>query len=192
MTVNFKFQIQVSFNESVYFNEVIQNHKTISKARSNLCLKMRLIEGLRTSEECALLKKKVSTTSLTKKYKKSNTFQNSLHVFKIYYRYWEDKKVNSFLIWLSHTLFYNIFTTLTCKINKFIKEFVEFINDLSITCSIGSTQVFYGYMCRIHYRKNVFFFKKSLTPLCSLCKFYLKNDCHLLDEYRHKTPLWST
>ena len=87
MTVNFKFQIQVSFNESVYFNEVIQNHKTISKARSNLCLKMRLIEGLRTSEECALLKKKVSTTSLTKKYKKSNTLQNSLHVFKIYYRY---------------------------------------------------------------------------------------------------------
>ena len=140
----------------------------------------------RTSEECALLKKKVSTTSLTKKYKKSNKLQNSLHVFKIYYRYWEDKKVNSFLIWLSHILSYNIFTTLICKINKSIKEFVEFINDLSITCSTWSTQVFGWYLCRIQYKKNYFFFKKSLTLLCSLCKLYHKNDCHLFDEYKKK------
>ena len=62
----------------------------------------------RTSEECALLKKKVSTTSLIKKYKKSNTLQNPLYGFKIYYQYWEDKEVNSFLIWFSH-IFFTIF-----------------------------------------------------------------------------------
>ena len=40
--------------------------------------------------------------------------------------------------------------TLVCeKYSKFIEELVEFINDLSITCSICSTQVFDWYLRRI-------------------------------------------
>ena len=45
MTFNFTFETQVSFNQSVYFNELIRKQKQVVK-HSNLCLKMRLIEGV--------------------------------------------------------------------------------------------------------------------------------------------------
>ena len=53
------------------------------------------------------------------------------------------------------------------KYSKFIKELLEFVNDLSITYSICYAQVFDWYLCRIQYKKNCFFFKKSLAPLGS-------------------------
>ena len=97
------------------------------------------------------------------------------------------------MIGLSNILFTK-FTTYNLhmqKYSKFIKELLKFINDLSTTCSICSTQVFDWYLCRIQYKKNSFFFRKSLTPLCSLCKLYHETDCHLFDEYKHKDPLWN-
>ena len=63
-----------------------------------------------------------------------------------------------------------------------MEELVEFINDLSTTCSICSTQVFDWYLCRIKYKKNGFFFKKSLIPSSSLCKLYHETDSHRFDE----------
>ena len=96
------------------------------------------------------------------------------------------KKVKIFLIWLSHT-FFTILKTYNPhmqKHNKFIEELVGFINDLSITCWICSTQVFDWYLCRIQYKKNCFFTKKSLIPLSSLCKLYHETDCHRFDEYK--------
>ena len=69
------------------------------------------------------------------------------------------------------------------KYSKFINELVEFINDLSITCLICSIQVFDWYLCRMQYKKNCFFFKQSLNPLCYLCKLYHETDRHLFDEY---------
>ena len=103
------------------------------------------------------------------------------------------KKVKIFLIWLlMHFLQYFKHITLVCKkYSKFIKELVEFINDLSITCSICSTEVFGWYLCCIKYKKNCFFFKKSLIPLSSLSKLYHETDCHRFDEYKHKTSLWN-
>ena len=74
--------------------------------------------------------------------------------------------------------------TLTCKKYKFIEELVGFINDLSITCWICSTQVFDWYLCRIQYKKNCFFTKKSSIPLRSLCKLYHETDCHRFNEYK--------
>ena len=75
--------------------------------------------------------------------------------------------------------------TLTCKkYNKFIEELVGIINDLSITCWICATQVFDWYLCRIQYKKNCFFTKKSLIPLSSFCKLYHEIDCHRFDEYK--------
>ena len=102
------------------------------------------------------------------------------------------KKAKIFLIWLLvHFLQYLKHITLICKkYSKFIEELVEFINDLSITCSICSTQVFDWYLCRIQYKKNCFFFKKSLIPLSSLSKLYHETDCHRFDEYKHKRSLW--
>ena len=61
---------------------------------------------------------------------------------------------------------------------------VDFINDLCITCSKYSTQVFDWYLYRIQYKKNCFFSKKSLIPLSSLCKLYHETDCHRFDEYK--------
>ena len=82
--------------------------------------------------------------------------------------------------------------TLICKkYSKFKEELVEFINDLSITCSICSTQVFDWYLCRIQYNKNCLLFKKSLILLSSLSKLYHKTDCHRFDEYKHKMLLWN-
>ena len=102
------------------------------------------------------------------------------------------KKVKIFLIWfLIHLLQYLKHITLICKkCSRFIEELVEFINDLSITCSICSTQVFDWYLCRIQYKKNCFFFIKSLIPLSFLSKLYYEIDCHLFDKYKHKKPLW--
>ena len=103
------------------------------------------------------------------------------------------KKLKIFLIWfLIHLLQYLKHITLICKKrSRFIEELVEFINDLSIACSICSTQVFDWYLCRIQYKKNCFFFKKSLIPLSSLSKLYHETDCHRFDEYKHKKPLWN-
>ena len=95
------------------------------------------------------------------------------------------KKVKICLIWLSHTFFTILKTyNLTCKKYEFIEELVGFTNDLSITCWICSTQVFDWYLCRIQYKKNCFFTKKSLIPLSSLCKLYHETDCHRFDEYK--------
>ena len=95
-------------------------------------------------------------------------------------------KVKIFLICLLiHFLQHLKHITVICKkYSKFIEELVEFINDLSITCSICSTQVFDWYLCRIQYKKNCFFTKKSLIPLSSLCKLYHETDCHRFDEYK--------
>ena len=103
------------------------------------------------------------------------------------------KRVKIFLIWLlTHFLEYLNHITLICKkYSKFIEELVEFINDLSITCSICSTQVFGWYLCCIQYKKNCFFFKKSVIPLSSLRKLYDETDRHRFDEYKHKKPLWN-
>ena len=103
------------------------------------------------------------------------------------------KRVKIFLIWLlTHFLEYLNHITLICKkYSKFIEELVEFISDLSITCSICSTHVFDWYLCRIQYKKNCFFFKKSLIPLSSLSKLYHKTDCHRFDKYKHKMLLWN-
>ena len=65
-----------------------------------------------------------------------------------------------------------------------MEELVEFLNDLSITCSICSTQVFDWHLCRIQYKKDCFFFKKSLIPLSFLSKFYHETDCHRFDEHK--------
>ena len=73
--------------------------------------------------------------------------------------------------------------TLTRKKYRFIEELVGFINDLSITCRICSTQVFDWYLCHIQYKKKFLFTKKSLIPLSSLCKLYHETDCHRFDEY---------
>ena len=73
--------------------------------------------------------------------------------------------------------------TLICKnYSKFMKELVEFINDLSITCSICSTEVFDWYLCPVIC---------DWYPLCYLCKLYHETDRHLFDEYKHKKPLWN-
>ena len=103
------------------------------------------------------------------------------------------KKVKIFLIWLLvHFLQYLKHITLICKkYSKFIEELVEFINDLSITCSRCSTQNFDWYLCRIQYKTNCFFFKKSLIPLSSLSKLDYETDCHRFDEYKQKNPLWN-
>ena len=94
------------------------------------------------------------------------------------------KRVKIFLIWLLvHFLEHLNHITLICKkYSKFIEELVEFINDLSITCSICSTLVFDWYLCLIQYKKNCFFFKKFLISLNSY-----ETDCHRFDE--HKKPL---
>ena len=65
--------------------------------------------------------------------------------------------------------FYNIYNiTLICrKYSKFIKEFVEFINDLSITYSICSTQVFDWYVSYI-VKEKLFLFKKILDSFMFL------------------------
>ena len=69
-----------------------------------------------------------------------------------------------------------------------MEELVEFLNDLSITCSICSTQyVFDWHLCRIQYKKDCFFFKKSLIPLSFLSKFYHETDCHRFDEHKKKS-----
>ena len=82
--------------------------------------------------------------------------------------------------------------TLICKkYSKFIKEFEQFINDLSITWSVCSTRVFDCYLCGIQYKKNCFFLKKSLTLLCSICKLYYEFDNHLFGENIHKKSLWN-
>ena len=84
-------------------------------------------------------------------------------------------KSQNFLNLTSHTLF-TIFETYNpiCKeYSKFIEKLVEFVNDLSITCSIRSTQVFDWYLNRIQYKKNCLFFKKSLIPLSSLSITYI-------------------
>ena len=47
------------------------------------------------------------------------------------------------------------------------------------------------YLCRIQYKKNIFFIKKYLIPLSYLCKLYHETDCHRFDEYKHKKPLWN-
>ena len=70
-------------------------------------------------------------------------------------------------------------------------QLAEFVNDLSFTCSICSTQVFDWYLCRIQYKKIFFFFKKHLIPLSSLPKLDHETDCHRFDEYKHKKPLWN-
>ena len=88
------------------------------------------------------------------------------------------KKIKIFLIWLSHT-FFTILKTYNLHMQK-----IGFINDLSITYWICSTQVFDWYLCRIQYKKNCFFTKKSLIPLSSLCKLYHETDCHRFDEYK--------
>ena len=98
------------------------------------------------------------------------------------------KKVDILWIWLAQ-LFFTLLKTynLTCKkYNKFIEELVGFFNDLSITYSICSTQVFEWYLCRIQYKKNCFFTKKSLLPLNFLCKLYHETDCHCFDEYKQR------
>ena len=95
------------------------------------------------------------------------------------------QKVKFFLIWLSHLfLQYWKHATLTYKKYKLIEELVGFINDLSVTCWICSTQVFEWYLCRIQYNKNCFFTKKYLIPLSSLRKLYHETDCHRFDEYK--------
>ena len=125
----------------------------------------------RTSEKWALLKKKVSTTDLTKNIWNIQCVTISLRISKTYYLYQKDepdicidstKKVKIFLIWLLiNFLQYLRHITLICKkYSKFIEEVVEFINDLSSTCLICSKQVFLWYLCRIQYKKNCFFFKK--------------------------------
>ena len=88
------------------------------------------------------------------------------------------KKIKIFLIWLSHT-FFTILKTYNLHMQK-----IGFINDLSITYWICSTQVFDWYLCRIQYKKNCFFTKKSLILLSSLCKLYHETDCHRFDEYK--------
>ena len=40
------------------------------------------------------------------------------------------------------------------------------------------------FLCRIQYKKNCFFTKKSLIPLSSSCKLYHETDCHRFDEYK--------
>ena len=126
----------------------------------------------RTSEKWALLKKKVSTTDLTKNVWKIQCVTISLHTSKTYYLYQKGepdmcidstKKVKIFLIWLFiHFLQYLRRITLICKkYSKFVEEVVEFINDLSNTCLICSTQVFLWYLCRIQYKKNCFFSKNN-------------------------------
>ena len=80
--------------------------------RSKLCLKMKLIEGA----TWGLLKKKVSTTNLTKNVWNIHCVTISLHIFKTYYRYQKvkpdmsinsTKKVKIFLTWLlAHFLQY--------------------------------------------------------------------------------------
>ena len=153
----------------------------------------------RTSEKWVLLKKKVSTTNLTKNIKNTQCITISLHIFKTYYRYRKlkpdmsidsPKKVKIFLIWLLvHFLQYLKHITLICKkYSKFIEKLVEFINDLSINCSICSTLVFDWHLCLIQYKKNSFLFKKSLIPLSFLSKLYHETDWPRFDEYRHKKP----
>ena len=39
------------------------------------------------------------------------------------------------------------------------------------------------YLCRILYKKNCYFTKKSLIPLSPLCKLYHETDYHRFDEY---------
>ena len=72
-----------------------------------------------------------------------------------------------------------------------MEELAKFINDLSITCSICSTQVFHWYLRRIQYKKSCFFFKKPLIPLSSLSKLCYETDCHRFNKYKHKKPLWN-
>ena len=74
--------------------------------------------------------------------------------------------------------------TFICKKYKFIDKLVGFINDWSITCWICSTQVFDWFLCRIQYKKNCFFTKKSLIPLSSLCRLHHETDCPRFDEYK--------
>ena len=87
--------------------------------------------------------------------------------------------------------FYNIYNiTLICrKYSKFIKEFVEFINDLSLIQYV--LHRFLTGMRRIQLKKNCFFLKRSQTPSCSLCKLYHETDRQLFDEYKYKKPLWN-
>ena len=66
---------------------------------------------------------------------------------------------------------------------------VEFINDLSIICSICSTQVFDWYLCRIQYKENCFFFKRPLIHFSFLSKLYHKTDSHRFDKCKHKKSL---
>ena len=103
------------------------------------------------------------------------------------------KKVKIFWIrLLVHFLQYlKHITLISKKYSKFIEELVEFINDLSITCSVCSALVFDWYLCLIQYKKNCFFLKKSLIPLSFLSKLYHETDCHRFDEYKHKKPLWN-
>ena len=75
------------------------------------------------------------------------------------------------------------------KYSKFIEELGEFIDDLRITCSICSTQVFDW--CLIQYKKNCIFFKNSLIQLSSMSKLGHETDCHRFDEYKHKRSMWN-
>ena len=75
------------------------------------------------------------------------------------------------------------------KYSKFIGELGEFIDDLRITCSICSTQVFDW--CLIQYKKNCIFFKNSLIQLSSMSKLGHGTDCHRFDEYKHKRSMWN-
>ena len=52
---------------------------------------------------------------------------------------------------------------------------------------------FFTGICAVsnQYKKNCFFFKKSLIPLSSLSKLYHETDCHRFDEYKYKKPFWN-
>ena len=85
-----------------------------------------------------------------------------------------------FLIYLLQYLHH---ITLIRKIySTFIKKLLEFINDLSIPCSIYSAQVFDWYLC---------FGICDWYPLCSLRKLYHETDRQLFDECKYKKPLWN-
>ena len=87
----------------------------------------------------------------------------------------------SWFDFLTYFLQYLQHITLICKkYSKFIKELVEFINDLSINCSICSTQVFDLHLCPGICDWN---------PLNSLCNLWHDTDRYLFGKYKHKKPL---
>ena len=71
--------------------------------------------------------------------------------------------------------------TLICKkYKKFIKELVEFINDLSITFSNLFAQVF---------DRSLWSGICNWFPLCFLSKLYHETGCYLFNECKHKKRL---